>query len=96
MIRSITSAPSRQVEIGTRVRWDGDMSNPEKNGEVIGREGFYMHVRWDDGSVSRSLPVALLTGPRWHFEDEWQAQRAAAIAEMQRRYAEILAKRAAG
>lgn len=53
------------VTVGSRVEWDGDLSNASHVGSVLAVSGGMVQIGWANGQV-RWVPVGLLFTARWH------------------------------
>lgn len=78
-----------KLEIGTKIYYSGDMANPDGFGEVIAIRpatkwsSEHFVILMDDERVKTVPESNFAKGPgqRFHFEEEWQAQRRAMIQQ---------------
>jgi hypothetical protein len=78
---SLVDIPKRlssTASFGDRCRWRGDMSNDSGDATITRIEGGWMDVAFDDGRVFKSIPLALLDGPRWRLTAAYSRERHAA------------------
>lgn len=88
--------------VGTKVYYTGDMANQSGNGVVVAirpaTEWTHesMDITLDDGREMRAIQISNFSGigRRFWTMDEYQADRAKKIAQMEAEYAAIMARRA--
>ena len=90
------------MERGTRIYYTGDMANIEDFGTISRvvhspRWGTSYDIVLDDGRLLRGIsPMNFAPSPGRRFWplNEWEARRTERIADMQKRYHEVLAQEA--
>ena len=89
--------------VGTGVYYTGDVANQPGNGTVTAIRpanqwaAESMDITLDDGREMRAIQISNFSGPgrRFWTMDEWQADRAKKIAQMEAEFAAIMARKEA-